>query len=476
MSETKKKNLLTVKEVSKVLSLHPQTIYDMCGNNKIPHLKIGETQRSIRFDSSDIDKWLEDRKQQVCKTVIKEPVLAFSVRDYDKLFLKRSVSMSGKKGSGHWNYGYGGVISRKTLGGIVRWDVWYYDEHRKIRQEVVKQAVCKKEALIALEFKRRQVFKKLYSDEPDRQEITFSDYAEKFLTEIRMRGLKSRQNIELVVRKRFLPFFGNMALDKINPGMVKDYISERKNVKAKGKSTVISNSSLNIELAYLKRIFNTAIEEEQYSIDRNPVKPTLFLKDDTKRRDKVLTAEEEEKLLKVASSHLKPMIITALNTGMRKTEISTLEWENVDLENRTITITEEHSKNGKAREIPINTVLLNEFKVLKANNGSSEFVFIYEKKKGVVRPVGDFKIAWGNAVRKAGLDGFTFHDLRHVFASRLAEQGVHSFEAQAILGHSSVDMTRWYSHSTMDQLLRDVEKVNGNGKMSGLFEESQARG
>ena len=449
------------------MGYHPQTIYEMCANREIPHLKI---RRSIRFNPSNIDKWSEDRERKVSKNIILEPVMVYSAKEYDKTFL-RSVPMTGKNGNRSWNYGFGGVYERKTKAGLKRYDIWYYDENHRIKQEVVKMAICKKEATIMLDHRRKQIFKKMSSDDPDRETITFKDYAEKYLQEIEMRGLKSRHIIELNIRKRFIPFFGNMNLGSITTGKIKDYILQRKGCNARGKSAAVTNSSLNIELAYLKRIFNTAIEEEQYSIDRNPVKSTLFLKDDTKRRDKVLTAEEEEKLLKVASPHLKPIIITALNTGMRKTEISTLEWENVDLKNRTITITAEHSKNGKAREIPISSELLGELKVLKANNGCSKFVFVYEKKKGVVRPVGDFKIAWGNAVRKAGLDGFTFHDLRHVFASRLAAQGVHPFQAQAILGHSSVNMTEWYTNSTRKQLLEAVEKVNGNGKSSRLFED-----
>jgi len=474
MSETRKKNILSVKEVSKLLGYHIQTIYDMCSNGQIPHLKIGKSQRSIRFDSSDVNEWLEERKQQVSKNIVLEPIEVSSFREYDRLFLRR-FPMSKKKGSGHWNYGYGGILERRTKSGLTRFDIWWYDQNRKIQQQVVKQAFSRKEAMVALEFKRQEIFRRLYTKEADRETIKFKDYCERFLKEITLRRLKSRDNIELVVRKRLLPFFGDMALDRVNPGKVKDYILKRKSEKCKFRDSTISNSSLNVELSHLRRIFNMAIEEEQYAIEKNPVKSSLFLKDDTKKRDKVLSAKEEERLLAVVATHIRPMIITALNTGMRKLEISTLTWENVDLKNRTITVTAEHSKNGKPREIPINSVLLNELKVLKADNGSSEFVFTFQKKVGDIRPIGDFKIAWMAALKRAGIDGFTFHGLRHTFASRLAGAGIHPFEAGKILGHSSIDMTRWYSHSTMDQLLKAVEKVNGNGKSSGVFEESQAR-
>ncbi len=469
MTKTSGENLLKVKEVAEKIRLHPQTLYQMCNNEQIPHMKIGETQRSIRFDVDKIDKWLEDREHQVSKTVVLEPVMAFSPKEYDISFL-RSVSMSGKKGSGRWNYGFGGVMERKNKNGIVRFDIWYYDQERKIRQQVVKQATSKREALVALEFKRKEIFKKLYSDEPDKKKITFKDYCEKYLKEIELRQLKSRTSIELNIRKRFIPFFGDMDLDKITPGQVKDYILMRKGVNAMGRDRVISNSSLNVELANLKRIFSVAIEDEGYQVKNNPIKASLFLKNDTKPRDKVLTIEEEERLLKAAALHLKPAIVCAVNTGMRKMEIASLQWKNVSLKNRIIVVAAEHSKNGKAREIPINSVLLEEMKMLKRDNGQSSFVFTYERKKGEIKPIGDFKISWMKAIEKAGIQNFTFHGLRHTFASRLAAQGVHPFEAQKILGHSSIDMTKWYSHFNQKQLLKAVEKVNG----SGVFKESQA--
>ena len=162
------------------IGLHVQTIYTMCADREIPHLKIGETARSIRFDAEDVGKWLDERKQRVSKSIVLEPVMTASFREYDKIFLRR-IPMAGKKGNSTWNYGFGGIISRKTKAGLVRWDIWYYDEHRKIRQEVVKMAICKKEAVEALEYRSRQIHKKLYSDEPDRETISFKDYAEKFL-------------------------------------------------------------------------------------------------------------------------------------------------------------------------------------------------------------------------------------------------------------------------------------------------------
>ena len=130
-NKAQSKNLLSVKEVSKILAVHPQTIYTMCEDKKIPYLKIGESQRSIRFDPDDISEWLEDGKHKVCKTIVKEPVLTFSVREYDKLFLM-SVPMVGRKNFKSWNYGYGGIYERKTKGGLIRFDIWYYDQNRQI--------------------------------------------------------------------------------------------------------------------------------------------------------------------------------------------------------------------------------------------------------------------------------------------------------------------------------------------------------
>jgi len=139
---------------------------------------------------------------------------------------------------------------------------------------------------------------------------------------------------------------------------------------------------------------------------------------------------------------------------MRRGEILSLEWRNVDLTKRIIRV--EKTKNGKIRFIPINDLLLNELVGLKMNNGGSDYVFLYPKTHN---PIKDVKTAFNAAKRRAGIKDLRFHDLRHTFASRLIESGVDIITVKDLLGHCSVETTQRYTHSRADQKMKAVQSL-----------------
>jgi integrase len=108
---------------------------------------------------------------------------------------------------------------------------------------------------------------------------------------------------------------------------------------------------------------------------RNPVSESGLLEVHN-QVERILTPEEEERLLTCIPLHLKPIIITALNTGMRKGEILSLRWEDIDLESNLITIRQEVSKSEKTRRIPINTTLRKLLLEQRLKSGGSLFVFL----------------------------------------------------------------------------------------------------
>jgi len=152
-----------------------------------------------------------------------------------------------------------------------------------------------------------------------------------------------------------------------------------------------------------------------------------------------LEKEEVKALLDVCSGHLRPIVIAALNTGMRKSEILNLKWSEVDLIRRKIYI--RNTKSGKPRDIDINQWLadtLLEF----PRHPSSPYLFCDKKGK----PYGSIRRSFETARRKAGIEDLRFHDLRHNLASHLAMAGVGSETLQKILGHQDYRMTRRYIH------------------------------
>lgn len=168
---------------------------------------------------------------------------------------------------------------------------------------------------------------------------------------------------------------------------------------------------------------------------------------------RIISYEEENKLLDACNSTLAPIIITALETGMRKGEILNLQWEHIDLKSRRIMV--EETKSGKYRIIPISSVLL---KVLSGIRQASDFVF--HINNGNRRQ--SVRTAFENAVKRAGIPHIRFHDLRHTFGSRAVMGGVDLPTVKELMGHKSINMTMRYSHPTPEHKKMAVERLRTN--------------
>ncbi len=163
-----------------------------------------------------------------------------------------------------------------------------------------------------------------------------------------------------------------------------------------------------------------------------------------RRAERCLTIEERYKLFQACSDFLKPIILTALKTGMRQGEILNLKWEHVNLENATIHVS--NTKSGKARDLPIHPQLLECLSTLPKN---SPYVFCDNNGNPLTR-YGKLRHEFEYALKKANISGFRFHDLRHTFASILAMKGVDLLTIKYYLGHSSLEMTMRYAHLLPD--------------------------
>jgi len=140
--------------------------------------------------------------------------------------------------------------------------------------------------------------------------------------------------------------------------------------------------------------------------------------------------------------HLEPLIILAVNTGMRKGEILGLEWSHVDLEKEFLTVISGNSKSGKGRHIPLNKMAKDALINWLNDTNNQGYVF-----KGVDdQPIKDIKKAWGNLLIGAEISDFRFHDLRHHFASKLVMAGVDLNTVRELMGHSDLKMTLRYAH------------------------------
>jgi len=149
--------------------------------------------------------------------------------------------------------------------------------------------------------------------------------------------------------------------------------------------------------------------------------------------------------------HLTPVVLTAMNTGMRRGELLSMTWADINWEAKMLTIQAENAKSGRQRHIPLNTEALEVLQRWARQVG--------ERRAGKVFDVSDIKKGWGKLITDARIEQFRFHDLRHHFASRLVRAGVDLNTVRELLGHADITMTLRYAHLAPDTLAAAVAKL-----------------
>ena len=198
----------------------------------------------------------------------------------------------------------------------------------------------------------------------------------------------------------------------------------------------VAPRTVNEELACLRRLFNRMIEWGL--ADENPVRGIKLLRQPP-GRIKFLSEDEKERLLDACNPWLKPVVLTALHTGMRRGEILSLRWEDVDFRRNVIVV--RNSKNGERREVALSERLRGSLTDLPRGDG-----LVFSCRAG--NPYKSIRTAFTTAVRRAGFVDLHFHDLRHVFATTLKSRGADLGDIKECLGHKSLEMTDRYSHVT----------------------------
>ena len=276
---------------------------------------------------------------------------------------------------------------------------------------------------------------------------TLKEFSDEYLDYVKNVKKKRSWEKDRVILRHMNIYFKNKNLTDINPKDIDKY-----------KEYMLDNgykpASVNRELSCLKYLFNLAKRWKKF-FGNNPVAEVEFL-EEGEGITRILTLEEEDLLLKESPTYLKNIIITALNTGMRKMEILSLKWENVDLEKNNITINQTNTKSKKTRIIPISSYLRKILLEQKLLCGGSEYVYPNDSGEGHIT---DIKRSFSTACKKAEITGFRFHDLRHTAGTRMIESGVNVVLVSKILGHSDINLTvKRYIHP--EESLRDaVERL-----------------
>ncbi len=164
------------------------------------------------------------------------------------------------------------------------------------------------------------------------------------------------------------------------------------------------------------------------------------------------------------TDHLHPIVLLAMNTGMRRGELFKLKWSDVELVGGMLTVRGEEAKNAQTRHIPLNTEAV---AVLRAWQTSLPIVvdvgkagdYVFPSPYAPNQPLDDIKKGWGPLLKSAAIERFRFHDLRHHFASRLVQAGVDLNTVRELLGHSDIKMVLRYAHLAPENARQAVAKL-----------------
>lgn len=155
------------------------------------------------------------------------------------------------------------------------------------------------------------------------------------------------------------------------------------------------------------------------------------------------------------TDHLAPLVLLAINTGLRRGELFGLDWSHVNMRAKLLTVTAESAKSRKARHVPLNVEALD---VLTrwSKQGTGEGLVFPSVDGG---RFGSIKKSWAGLLEAAKVDALRFHDLRHDFASKLVMAGVDLYSVKELLGHASIEMTQRYAHLAPHKLADAVAKL-----------------
>lgn len=205
-------------------------------------------------------------------------------------------------------------------------------------------------------------------------------------------------------------------------------------------------ATVNRYMAAFSHCLSVAVTEWQWA-EANPML-NVRKQSEPQGRVRFLCDDERERLLAACMASPNPLLYTvvvlALSTGMRYSEIMTLTWADVDLDNQRIVL--QQTKNGERRAVHLAGKALGLLQGLKEKNLSGESPLVFPAKKSLSQGPAAIRTAWTSALKKAEITDFRFHDLRHSAASYLAMNGAALLDIAAVLGHRTLDMVKRYSH------------------------------
>ncbi len=366
-----------------------------------------------------------------------------------------------------------GSIYKRTGKSGVTWYISYYVEGEQHRERVGRQkdGITERMAKEALKSREGAVAQGRFDLAQSKTYPQFTKLMEQYLDYSKAHKKSYERDTTSV--KHLQPFFGNKRINDISPWLIEKYKMKRKEeLKSKHpekEERDISFTSINRELSLLKHFFTMSIKWGK--IDKNPVKGIKTFKE--RSIERYLEEDEMAVLIEACGKSknrtLTPIVITALNTGMRLREVLYLRTVDLDFKNSIINI--EDTKNGERGKVPMNDYLKG---ILQEHLKGHNFKYVFCDPLG--KPYNEIRGAFKTALDTAGIKNFRFHDLRHTFASQLALKGVDLYTIQQLGRWKTLSMVTRYAHLSPQHRQNAVNKLSAlfgnNHELSTNFEEA----
>jgi integrase len=283
--------------------------------------------------------------------------------------------------------------------------------------------------------------------------MTFSELTEWYLTLESVKKLATYDRIICTI-KNFNRYFGAMCVSDLTLTDLENY-----QIKRKRKGRAPATIDLEVTIAHI--IVNKAFDNDK--VHGDSLKPFRRLDKALKwggnARKRILSIDEYLKLINAAQDYLKPMIILAFNTGMRRGEILKLKWSNVDRKAGVLRLTEGDTKEGREKVIPLNRHAIKALEEVMPHV-HHDFVFTCNH-----RPLKQVTKNFINCCKYAGVpygrkeeNGMTFHDIRRTVKTNMLKAGIDKIYRDIILGHSLSGMDAYYMAPSEDDLKCEMDK------------------
>lgn len=339
-----------------------------------------------------------------------------------------------------------GLFEKKVGSGI--WWIQYFDaDGRRHREKAGRRS-----AATSLYQKRRTEILEGKKLPPLRNAptIKFDEIAKDALEYSRSHKISCED--DEIRMKHVTKEFGDRSIESIKPQEIERWLNRMTRTVRK-EVMPLKPATLNRYRALLSLVFRIAIENGK--AQTNPARLVRPRKENN-AVIRYLSTEEEQKLREAIQEqcpHHLPELDIALNTGMRQGEQYGLTWERIDFDRRLITI--QRSKHGDPRYIELNDSAINALRRAQSLANDSPHVFLNCYGEKLSKPRDWFE----PAIKKAGVQKFTWHCLRHTFASRLVMAGVDLRTVQELMGHKTIQMTCRYAHLAPKHRLAAVQRL-----------------